>query len=88
MEPTETTDLALRIAEMSRAFMAAQAIDERLKNWLMTQEHRHGRSLIVLSEMSDKELLKLDNIGKRGVTQLRKFFALYGFHPKCERCGK
>ena len=88
MEPTETTDLASRIAEMSRAFTAAQAIDERLKNWLMTQEHRYGRSLIVLSEMTDKELLKLDNIGKYGVQRLRKFFALYGFHPKCERCGK
>lgn len=77
----------IRAAELSRAVVAVNRLDERTRNWLRRQV---GANISVydISQMSDKEILAMANIGPRGLERLREFFASYDLYPPCPHCGK
>lgn len=77
----------IKAAELSRAIEAVNRLDERTRNWLRRQTSTNI-SLYDVSQMSDKEILAMANIGVRGLERLREFFASYGLFPPCPHCGK
>ena len=76
-----------KAAELSRAITAVNRLDERTRNWLRRQTAANI-SLYDISQMSDKEILAMANIGVHGLRRLREFFVSYDIHPPCPHCGK
>jgi len=77
----------LKAAEMLRAVESIRLLDERTKNWLRSNTSTNITPYEI-SQMSDKEILSLANIGAFGLKRLREFFAFYGIYPPCPHCGK
>ena len=76
-----------KAAELSRTIVAVNRLDERTRNWLRRQIALNI-SVYDISQMSDKEILAMANIGVHGLKRLRDFFASYDLYPPCPHCGK